>query len=224
MLIHEFTETEAFYQGLTELFIVNAETAVRERGEFSVALSGGKTPGPFYQRLNKAKLPWKQIAWFLGDERWVAKGDSRSNETMVLETLGAGRPDFLQTFFSWYLAGNAELAAKLYQQKMFSSLGEPPLLDLSLLGVGSDGHTASLFPGTTALDETKLYAAANTVPQSDVPQRLTMTYPVFNAAREIWFLVTGSDKAPMIDRLLNRDQSIPSARIQNPNQHLFWLK
>ena len=226
MTLHEFSDRPKFYQILTQRFLDVAHQAVGTRQRCLVALSGGKTPAPFYEALCNADLPWNMIYWFLGDERWVPKDHPSSNEGMIFKTLGMNRPEFAERFATWGLGeGEIEGAARAYQEKLVAQAGEPPILDLALMGLGEDGHTASLFPGTTALAERKRFAVANHVPQSqETPDRLTLTYPVFDAARELWFLISGAEKAPMVQRLIDRDRSIPSSHINNPNQHLFWLK
>ena len=158
----------------------------------------------------------------MSDERWASPTDQASNEKMIRETLGQNRADFAAHFHSWHLARDSEEAAQAYETNLRQQVGDPPVFDLVLLGLGHDGHTASLFPGTVALKETKLFAMAYPVPQLQTI-RLTLTFPVLNQARQIWFLVQGWDKEEMIKKLFERDSSIPAARIQNPLQYLYWL-
>jgi 6-phosphogluconolactonase len=165
-------------------------------------------------------LPWDRLQWWIGDERTVPIDHPESNEKMIRQTLGAHRPDLnLQT---WHLDADAVKAAAAMDQSLRATLGTPPVFDLILLGIGTDGHTASLFPGTDALSEQSLFAVLNFVPQLGAA-RWTFTFPVLSAAKEIWFLAQGESKAAMIDRLLARDSSIPAARIENNNQKIYWV-
>jgi 6-phosphogluconolactonase len=186
-----------------------------------IALSGGNTPAPFYRAISECEtIPWPRIHWWIGDERTVPSHDPQSNEKMIRQTLGAVRSDLhLQT---WHLHTDPQKAAEAMDKILRKTLGAPPVFDLILLGIGTDGHTASLFPETAALDETHAYAVLNEVPQLQT-KRWTFTYPVLAAAKEIWFLAQGENKAEMIHRLLARDTGIPSARIQNRNQKVYWI-
>jgi 6-phosphogluconolactonase len=189
--------------------------------KFHVALAGGSTPKSFYSALNKEGLEKAGVEWWLGDERWVPPSDSSSNEKMIRETLGEGKPDFDRYFHSWHLALSPDEAAKRYESELQKHLGNPPIFDLILLGLGNDGHTASLFPNTLALDEMACDATANEV-TSMKTTRLTFTYPILNRARNIWFLVQGKEKQSMIQRLIDRDASIPSARIASKKQSIYY--
>lgn len=208
---------------LVQLFKQRVEAVLQERPQVHVALSGGSTPKALYALLNKENLPWDKIEWWLGDERWAPPTDETSNERMVRESLGVNRPEFSAHFHSWHTAPDIDNCAINYGRALKAALGQPAVFDLVFLGIGTDGHTASLFPGTAALDETHHNAVANVVPQLNT-ERLTLTYPVLNASREIWFLAEGASKEPMIRRLMDRDASIPSARITASNQIVYWLK
>jgi 6-phosphogluconolactonase len=186
-----------------------------------IALSGGNTPAPFYRAISECEtLPWKRIHWWIGDERTVPIDDPQSNEKMIKHTLGAERPDL--NLHTWHLDPDPAKAAAAMDKQLRETLGTPPVFDLILLGIGTDGHTASLFPGTQALEEHSSFAVLNPVPQLQTT-RWTFTFPVLSAAKEIWFLAQGENKAAMIDRLLARDPSIPSAHISNPNQKIYWV-
>lgn len=187
-----------------------------------MALAGGRTPKPIYGRLNELDLPWDQIQWLLGDERWVPPTSDQSNEFMVRDTLGVNRPEFDRTFWSWHHDKDPHKAALAYEKRITDTLSARPVLDLVLLGLGDDGHTASLFPGSAALQEKRKFCVAEEM--GDKGMRLTLTYPILNSAREVWFIVEGRKKTDMVQRLLKADQTIPAAGIRNANQHLFWLK
>ena len=196
--------------------------AILARRMAHVALAGGSTPKPFYRALNRLDLSWDRITWWLGDERWVPPNDEMSNEKMIRESLGAGRPDFSDRFRSWHLADDPQNAALRYEEQLCREMGNPPKFDLILLGIGPDGHTASLFPGTAALSEKTRYAVANAVPQMKAT-RLTLTFPALDRAQQIWFLVRGKDKEPILKSLLAHPQDFPAGRIRSANQKLYWL-
>ncbi len=221
MTTHTFDSRESWLESLLERFELLFNQALLKRGSFHVALSGGSTPKELYGALNARGLDWSKIIWWLGDERWVKPEHDDSNEKMIRSSLGLGISPFL--FQSWHTAEDPSEAAALYETELIKQLGPQPEIDLVLLGIGTDGHTASLFPGTEALKEKNRYAVSNLVPQLNTT-RVTLTYPALNIAHETWFLVKGADKAVMVDRLLQRDQTIPSACIKAKNQQLFWWK
>jgi 6-phosphogluconolactonase len=219
-----FNDQKAWLAALADQFRSATQDAITKRTKAHVALSGGSTPKPFYSYLNERGYMRKPICWWLGDERWVPATDALSNEKMIAETLGKDSPDFKRRFQSWHLDPDPKIAAEKFEEKLCEQLGVPPIFDVVLLGVGTDGHTASLFPGTKALEERNAFAVANHVPQMpESSTRLTLTYPTLNAARQIWFLVSGADKEPMVTRLQKGDATIPSANIQNSAQKIFWL-
>lgn len=217
-----FSEKENWLKVLVQDFKASVDEAIHIRGRAHIALSGGSTPQSFYLRLNKESLPWDRMEWWLGDERWVPPTDSLSNERMVRETLGCRHAHFEASFHSWHLAKEPEKAASLYENQLQKHLGTPPVFDLVLLGIGADGHTASLFPNTPALEEKHRYAMANHVPQLNTT-RLTITFPVLDAARQIWFLAQGKEKTSIVNQLLKRNADIPAARVQNSQQKLYWI-
>lgn len=221
METHHFSSPELWLNTLLDRFTILSKSALSKRGTFHVALSGGSTPKSLYTALNQQPLPWNQIVWWLGDERWVKPDQADSNEKMIRESLGSGISNF--QFQSWHSSENPQHAAADYEKRLVAHVGNPPQLDLNLLGMGTDGHTASLFPGTEALHETQKFAVSNVVPQLNTT-RVTLTYPTLNSAHETWFLVKGADKSEMVDRLLNRDTTIPSACVTAENQHLYWLQ
>ncbi len=217
-----FSTTSAWLDALLKEFQSLVNDTLRSRDRMHVALSGGSTPKPFYDALaHKGDLPWGRIEWWLGDERWVPATNPASNEKMIRESLAAGDNEFAQHFHSWHLDLEAEGAARLYEAELRRAMGNRPAFDLILLGLGTDGHTASLFPGTPVLQEKFLYTSACFVPQMK-SMRVTLTYPCLNAARNVWFLVQGREKEARIAELLNRGE-IPSAKIQTKCQKLFWL-
>jgi 6-phosphogluconolactonase len=189
---------------------VAAEALVRHE-RFRIALSGGSTPRLLYPRLVDA-VDWKRADIFFGDERTVPPEDPQSNYRMVRETLLAPAhvPD--ANVFRWRgEAPDLDGAARDYAQAL-RARAAPPLLDLALLGLGPDGHTASLFPGTAALSVEDRLAVAVDVPAMGT-RRLTLTYPVFLEAGEVFFLVTGRDKHAALADVLRPESALPAARI-----------
>ncbi|MGD9896806.1 MAG: 6-phosphogluconolactonase [Candidatus Methylacidiphilaceae bacterium] len=222
VVVFSFSEENAWLDRLTSDFqTLLAERRMPDR-PFHVALSGGSTPTPLYRHWARLDLPWESIDWWIGDERWVPVTDPRSNEGMIRSSLGAG-PGARFRLRSWHQAEAPPEAARLYDQSLRQELGEPPVFDLALLGVGGDGHTASLFPGSPALEERAAYAVPNQAPGGG-PLRLTLTYPCLDAARSIWFLVAGGVKAKIVERLLSSDMSLPAARIRAADQRLYWVQ
>jgi 6-phosphogluconolactonase len=195
----------------------------------NVSLSGGSTPKSLYALIAQRAaeddalrgINWHRIHFFFGDERCVPPTHADSNYRMVRETL-LSRGTFpeanvhrIQTEL------DPEVAAKQYEKELRDHFGGIPAFDLSWLGMGPDGHTASLFPGTSALQERNKLAVKNFVPKLDAT-RVTLTFPVFSAARKVQFLVTGGDKAPMLKRVLVEGEDLPSGAIR-PAGRLEWL-
>lgn len=189
-----------------------AATAIGSRGRFRIALAGGSTPRALYPQL-VGGVDWTRTTIFFGDERSVGPDDPQSNYRMARETLlgPAGVP--AANVVRWRGEDpDLDAAARDYE-KALTSNAEAPWLDLALLGLGPDGHTASLFPGTTALAEESRLAVAVDVPAQKT-RRLTLTYPVLCGAREICFLVTGRDKASALAAVLGRSVgALPATRI-----------
>lgn len=169
------------------------EEAVDARGACHVALAGGSTPRPVYERLGAGPLPWDRLDWWFGDERAVPPDHSESNYRMVLDTL---RPkDLARVHRMPADAPDLEAAADDYGRRL------PPQLDLLVLGMGPDGHTASLFPGSPALD-IRHRRVVPVIGPKPPPRRLTITPPVIEAARAIVVLAGGADKSAMVARAL----------------------
>jgi 6-phosphogluconolactonase len=215
------------FQAAAAEFMALALAAIRDHGKFTIALSGGSTPESLYTVLAKATLPWEKIFFFWGDERHVPPDHPDSNYRMANETLLSRVPVPPENIFRIRAEEDAEVAAQDYERtiKSFFQLrpGEFPRFDLILLGLGPDGHTASLFPGTTALSETKRGVVANWVEKLDT-HRITFTYPVLNHAAYVMFLVSGGDKADMVRTVLeDRKANLPSQKVQPVNGKLLWL-
>jgi 6-phosphogluconolactonase len=197
--------------------------ALETKGRFAVALSGGSTPRALYQKLASppylGRFPWDRVHWFWGDERFVPHDDPRSNYRMTLEAMLAHAPIPPANIHPVATeSADPEAAASAYARDLQAFYGaarlDPgrPLFDITLLGLGSDGHTASLFPGTAVLDERQKWAAAVVGAQAEA--RITLTYPVLDSSRRTAFLVAGADKRPMLDRLRRGDDALPAARLR----------
>ncbi|MBI3857829.1 MAG: 6-phosphogluconolactonase [Planctomycetes bacterium] len=176
-------------------------SAVQARGLCSMALSGGSTPGPVYEELGNSdlaeKIPWPQLEIYFADERAVPVDHPDSNYRLVMETLLKSHPEAVgQTYRMPADAPDREQAAKRYGRRL------PDPIDVLVLGMGADGHTASLFPGSPALDQHEERVVAVTAPKPP-PERMTITPAVIERSRSIVMIVAGLDKAPMVARALS---------------------
>lgn len=213
-----------------ERFLAAAERAIRDHGVFRVALAGGSTPKKLYGALVGAPIDWAKVLLFFGDERCVPPTHPDSNYRMACEALISKVVIPSSNVHRIYAEiDDKHAAAQEYEEELERAWGlihhEMPRFDLVLLGMGPDGHTASLFPGTTALAETKKRVVANWVDKF-ASWRITLTAPVINAAREVVFLVAGPDKAPMLREVLEgpRDPSrLPAQLVQPENGELVWI-
>jgi 6-phosphogluconolactonase len=197
--------------------------AAREtKGVFAVALSGGETPAGLYtllaQQAYREAFPFERAHWFFGDERFVPAHDPMSNYRMVRETLLDRVPVPPENIHPVRTENvSPEESARLYEQDLKRFYGSDqldpkrPLFEIELLGLGQDGHTASLFPGSSALRERQSWVAVVNVTHG---ARITLTYPVLNSARHTAFLVAGFNKRGALRRLIKGDESIPAARIR----------
>jgi 6-phosphogluconolactonase len=203
-----------------------AERMMASTGIFRFALSGGSTPRPLYTLLGANRdLPWDRIELFWGDERFVAHDSPDSNYRMVRETLLAGgaKPKAVHPIPTDGTPGDAaaRYAALLKAEYGAASLTQArPLFDLNLLGLGEDGHIASLLPGEPVLNEREAWTAA--VPHGREEPRITLTYPALEASRVVMFLVAGAGKANVLRRARASDASIPAGRLR-PQGSLFWF-
>lgn len=222
-------DSEALTARAAGNFIHLAEEALRTRGRFMVALAGGSTPQKMYALLTGAKLDWRGIHIFWGDERCVPANHADSNYRMVADVLLnqiSIPPENVHRIQGELPPEEAALAYEIEMCNAFND--ESPRFDLILLGLGSDGHTASLFPGTPALLEKYHWVTA--VPHESPPpplvDRVTLTLRVINAAAHITFIVSGSDKAEVVSRVL-RDPTqpglLPAQLVKPVNGNLHWL-
>ncbi|MEM9643471.1 MAG: 6-phosphogluconolactonase [Planctomycetota bacterium] len=190
-----FDSAEQLQLAVADAFCELVERMPEGKEKFNVSLSGGSTPKRLYELLSERKLPWNKIHWFWGDERNVPHDHTDSNYRMVQEALLGKVPVPPGNVHGVPVnVDNPVLAADTYNKTLLAHFGElPPRFDLVLLGMGDDAHTASLFPHTKALKETRRAFVANDVPKFDA-YRYTMTAPAINAGDEIWFLVSGANK------------------------------
>ena len=227
-----FEDGDALSRAALEALLQIVSDAVKERGRFTIALAGGHTPAKLYQMWAQGgkgsiRTPWERVHLFWGDERYVPHDDPASNYRMVRESLIAHVP---------IPKGNVhpmptnvpqpEKAAEAYEAELRRFFGTgAPAFDLQLLGLGVEGHTASLFPGSPALEEKERWVAAVEAPTKP-PWRLTLTLQVLDQARNTFFLVAGADKNSIITAL--RGQSTegsgpyPAARVQ-PKGPVVWF-
>jgi 6-phosphogluconolactonase len=189
-----------------------AREAVASRGRFVLALSGGRTPWLMLRALADEEMPWSDVHLFQVDERIAPAGDPERNLTHLRESLldRAALPT-RQIYAMPVEEADLDAAASSYARTLERVAGAAPVLDLVHLGLGTDGHTASLVPGDPALELTDRDVAVTGAYMGR--RRMTLTYPILNRARRILWLVTGADKAAMLPRLLAADASIPAGRV-----------
>jgi 6-phosphogluconolactonase len=191
-----------------------ARTAVAARGRFLLAVSGGKTPWIMLRDLaGEAAIPWEHVHVVQVDERFAPAGHVDRNLTHLREALLGHTPLREEQIHAMPVESlDMEAAAERYVETLEEIAGLPPVLDLVHLGLGPDGHTASLVPGDPVLEVIDRYVAITKEYQGR--QRMTLTYPILNRSRNVLWVVTGAEKVPMLKRLLNGDDSIPAGRIR----------
>lgn len=222
----EVIRTTRFVTDAAGFIEQHAELALQHRGEFRIALSGGNTPRPVYAEVARCALPWDRVRITFGDERCVPPNDAQSNYRMARESLlsVANVPD--ESVLRMRGEIDPAQAADEYQErldKMAEQRGETVYRhDLILLGMGDDGHTASLFPGTAALDEKQRSVVANYVPKFE-QWRLTFGYKLINAARQVCFLVNAAKNPELIERVISGDQQFPAARVAPSDGRVTWI-
>lgn len=224
----EVIRTGNFVSDAAAFILALARTALAERGEFRIALSGGNTPRPVYAEFGRIArdLPWERVRFTFGDERCVPPDDAESNFRMARESLFD--PQSIPETSVMRLRGEIDppLAAQEYDDDLALlaiQRGETIYRhDLMLLGMGDDGHTASLFPGTAALNEVQPRVVANHVPKLEA-WRLTMTLPLLNQSREVLFLAHADKNPQVLERVLAGDPEFPASRVNPPNGKLTWM-
>ena len=219
MKIEILSDADAVAKAAAQLIASEARPAIAARGIFTFAVSGGKTPWVMLRELASEELPWDRVHLFQIDERLAPEGDKDRNLTHLLESF-AGAPIPPENIHPMPVnAADPAAGAQAYEQTLEKFCGIPPVLDLAHLGLGPDGHTASLIPGDPVLGVhdrdvalTGLYQGRN---------RMTLTYPMLNRSRKILWLATGAEKAPMIERLKHGDPTIPGGLIKQENAILL---
>jgi len=212
MKIEVYADADAVALEAAKLIAKEARDAVASSGKFVMAVSGGKTPWVMLRNLAREDVPWKGVHVVQVDERVAPEGDPDRNLTHLRESLLEHAPLPPEQIHAMPVeAGNLEAAAALYAQTLEGIAGSPPVLDLVHLGLGPDGHTASLVPGDPVLDVTNADVALTELYQNR--RRMTLTYPIINRSRRVLWLVTGSEKVGMLARLQAGDVSIPAGRV-----------
>ncbi len=229
--LHVFPDKPSFVEGSADFIADLAARALAERGRFIIALSGGGTPEPIYARLAspdyRDRIAWEKVHIFFGDERCVPPDDARSNYRMVREAWLDHSPIPAANIHRIRAEDDPALEALRYEQDIAGLYRSArlPAFDLVLLGMGENGHTASLFPGTAVLRETVRWVVAQYV-EVMTAWRVTFTVPLINAARHVAFLAEGAGKAQMLRNVLEgpyQPDVWPSQLIQPVSGELHWL-
>jgi len=224
----QIIRTKNFVADSANFILDQAQQSIGERDEFRIALSGGNTPRPVYARLaTRARdLPWELFRITFGDERCVPPDDLQSNFRMARETLfePAGVPE--KSVMRMRGEIDPQIASREYEDRLnvlATERGESIYRhDLILLGLGDDGHTASLFPGTAGLEEKRRKVIANFVPKLN-SWRLTFSFPLINAARHICFLVDANKGADLIERVIEGDRGFPASHVNPAAGKVTWI-
>jgi 6-phosphogluconolactonase len=213
MRIEVLADADAVAKKAAAIIAAEARDAVVARGCFIMAVSGGRTPRAMLRELAGEKIPWEQVQVFQVDERVAPPGDPDRNLTHLNEALLTRVPLRPEQLHAMPVeARDLKSAANCYARALEELAGLPPVLDLVHLGLGPDGHTASLVPDDPVLDVTDADVALTGPYQWRC--RMTLTYPIINRARRILWVVTGSDKADALNRLRNGDREIPAGRVR----------
>ncbi len=228
-MIRIYKDAEVLGLAAADLFLKKACLAAAQKGRFIVSLAGGETPRRIYEILSKPpysnNIPWKQVHIYWGDERYVPADDLRSNQRMARKALLDHVPIPPEQVHPIVCETSPQQAAQAYEKEIAADFPEArPQFDFIFLGLGSDGHTASLFPNTPVLQEREQWTGHVYLPEQD-SHRVTLTAPLINYARCIVFLVTGDNKAEIVREVLEGPQDhlrLPSQMIAPQNGELFW--
>lgn len=212
MKFNVFPDADATALEAARFMAARARRSVADRGRFTVAVSGGRSPLRMLRTLAEEDVPWQDVHLLQVDERVAPAGDPDRNLTHLRESLLAHVPLAPEHVHAMPVEHkDLEAAAALYTETLETVAGSPPVLDLVHLGLGPDGHTASLVPGDPVLDVRHAPVAITGLYQGR--RRMTLSYQVLDRARQILWLVTGEDKAAMLARLRDGDENIPSGRV-----------
>ncbi len=229
--VRVFPSPATLTQAAADLVLASAQEAVRERGRFVWGLSGGSTPEALYRKLAEPPcsnaMPWRATTVFWGDERWVPSDHPDSNQRTANEALLSHDPAAQASVIPIRTEGTTpEESAGVVEDALRRLFGDGPVRpDLLLLGIGPDGHTASLFPDTSAMEEQERLFVANRVPQMDA-WRITATLPLVNASRRVVFLAQGRDKTDAVRLALHPAADgppLPAALVAPHDGTLTWL-
>ena len=213
MTVEVLADVESVARHAAEVIAHEARAAVKARGRFTLAVSGGRTPWVMLRALSSLELPWKDVHVFQVDERIAPANHADRNLTHLhASLLTAAHPGLVQIHPMPVESSDLDEAAARYAQTLADLAGSPPVLDLVHLGLGPDGHTASLVPDDPVLDVTDADVALTGLYQGR--RRMTLTYPMLNRARRVLWLITGADKAAMLVRLRRGDRAIPAGRVR----------
>jgi 6-phosphogluconolactonase len=225
---HEVIRSKNFVPDAAEFILQHARTALAERDQFRIALSGGNTPRPVYAELARIgrDLPWDRVFFTFGDERCVPPDDEQSNFRMARESLFVPASVPEKSIARMRGEIDPQIAAQEYEDGLdllAAQRGETIYRhDLILLGMGDDGHTASLFPGTEALQEKTRRIVANFVPKFNV-WRITFTFLLISQAREICFLANANKNKELLEKVLGGDKQYPSAQVEAADGGVTWI-
>ena len=220
MTLEIFNNSDEVAEKAAQYIEEKIRTAILTKGSFTMAISGGKTPWQMLKILAKAKLRWEKVFLFQVDERVAPDGNEERNLTQLFKSIeGSGIMTRINVFPMHVISENLEEETKAYAEAI-EKVAENGELDLIHLGMGSDGHTASLIPGDSVCEVAGAAIAMTTQPYQG-RMRMTMTYPLINRAKEILWLVTGEEKAEMLQRLLQQDPSIPAGKVNPTHATIF---
>jgi len=226
--VRSFADKQRLAEAVAKAFIEVGRHAIQSRGSYSTVLAGGSTPRAVYQLLGsslKGELDWSRVFFFWGDERSVPPENPESNYRMGYESLLQFIPVPSTNVFRMEGEMEPDQAARNYENVLQVYLADKPGFDFVLLGMGEDGHTASLFPGTDAIFEKDDWVKDVYVKKFDA-WRLTLTPPILNRSQEVVFMVSGKSKAPALKAVLEgpyQPKEYPAQIIQPVNGHLTWM-
>jgi 6-phosphogluconolactonase len=229
-MVTVYEEREELSRAVARLFAEEARSAAQAQGRFTVLLSGGETPRRSYQLLAqeplRSSVPWQSVQFFWGDERWVAPDDPRSNLGMARRAFLDQLPLEPSQIHAIPYASSPQESASQYESVLHRFFGSaPPCFDLVLLGLGENGHTASLFPGTAALEEKSRWVCEVYLAEQDF-YRVTVTAQLINQASLVAFAVAGQEKSGILQRVLEGGYDpklFPAQLIKPVPGRLLWL-
>jgi 6-phosphogluconolactonase len=221
-----YPSPQQLFGACADRFMQIAKDAIHQRGQFTVALSGGSTPRGLYNELKSNHAPdaiWRDGYFFVSDERNVALDNPESNMGLAMHTfLNPLNIEARHIFPVMTHMSSLELAARDYEMRIRNQVGDDGRFDLILLGLGDDGHTASLFPDTAALEEKSRWVVENHVEKLNA-WRMTFTFPLINKARHVIFLVQGENKANVVADIYEERKEYPAGKVYPEEGQLLWF-